>query len=639
MSLEWRFNKVADSQIKTDPIQSEFFTSDKTAGITSGLIRESIQNSLDARDDFESPVEVRFSFKKLSTSYSKLEVDLFTGLNYHLFSKKSGIKETDDIFNHVIDYLIIEDANTSGLVGDINQVDDIDDIDSKEQSFYYFWRNVGRSGKTNQDKGRWGLGKTVFPAASRINTFFGLSVSRNDYKETFMGQSILKTHYISNNRFSPYGYLAEFGGFKGDKDFAQPCIDTKIINSIKEAFSLFRSTNPGISIIIPFPRHELNEINIVRDVIEQYYYAILNKDLIVDVEGLNSTITINAKSIINVLNDHKSKDDLKKYTETRNKIKFTAWILNNDEKITFQFESLPPNHKPKWHRKKLIPKILEENFETVIKKFQKGTAISFSVPVVCRPVNGITEPSYFNVFVQYDGTSDASFTEFIRDGITISGIRGYSKPGFKCLVIVNDKPLSTLLGDSENPAHTEWQKNSSNFRDKYLDGDLVISFVERSPEIIYGWLYVPPESIIEDLLNDFLSINEKEKDISENLVKEDNEGESVDDLDIDLVKKAPIVSIYKVNGGFTVTHGGSNELARIQLKVAYDVRRGNSFKKYDPTDFDVSKKPIKIETQGIQIQEVKHNSIVYLPTSSDYKFEIRGFDQKRDLKISIRKYD
>jgi hypothetical protein len=46
------------------------------------------------------------------------------------------------------------------LEGDTELFHDPPDGDSSRQDFYWFWRNIGRSSKTGDDLGRWGLGKT-----------------------------------------------------------------------------------------------------------------------------------------------------------------------------------------------------------------------------------------------------------------------------------------------------------------------------------------------------------------------------------------------------------------------------------------------------------------------------------------------
>jgi hypothetical protein len=102
--------------------------------------------------------------------------------------------------------MVIEDYGTRGLQGEVLQYDDLDD-DIKKNDFFYFWRNIGRTKKELTDLGRWGLGKTVFQAASRINTFFGLTVREDDGRAYLMGQSVLKIQQVDHSRSSrSYGF-------------------------------------------------------------------------------------------------------------------------------------------------------------------------------------------------------------------------------------------------------------------------------------------------------------------------------------------------------------------------------------------------------------------------------------------------
>ena len=175
-SGEWKFREMSRGEINVDPIEGEFFTTEAIGSITDALVRESIQNSLDASAG-RGPVKVRFSFfsgsGKDSNEIRNLYID---GLGPHLQTKHSGLQEVPSP-SAGLDYILIEDFRTRGLQGDIYQYDDLDD-EGKRNDFYYFWRNIGRTQKESTDLGRWGLGKTVFQAASRINSFFRPNGSR-----------------------------------------------------------------------------------------------------------------------------------------------------------------------------------------------------------------------------------------------------------------------------------------------------------------------------------------------------------------------------------------------------------------------------------------------------------------------------
>ena len=59
--MAWSFRNMSRGEMNADPIEGEFFTPE---GLADSLVRESIQNSLDARDPREAgaPVQVCLRF-------------------------------------------------------------------------------------------------------------------------------------------------------------------------------------------------------------------------------------------------------------------------------------------------------------------------------------------------------------------------------------------------------------------------------------------------------------------------------------------------------------------------------------------------------------------------------------------------
>ncbi len=193
--IEWRFKPNSRDDMDVDPIQGEFFTTRDTDSV-SAIVREGIQNALDERNrgDQTEIVKVRIflSGNKYAAS-SEDYLPLLETLQPHLKSKSSGIPSLPD-FNAPMAYMVFEDFNTKGLEGNPEESYLENNTDQQPHNFYYFWRNVGRSGKTDDKLGRWGLGKTVFPASSRINTFWGITVRKSDQRKMLMGQSIRRIH-------------------------------------------------------------------------------------------------------------------------------------------------------------------------------------------------------------------------------------------------------------------------------------------------------------------------------------------------------------------------------------------------------------------------------------------------------------
>ena len=160
MPPSWHFREMSRGEINVDPVHDEFF---KAQDLADALVRESIQNSLDARRG-SSKVRVRFRFGTLDKETAE---KYLRGLEPHIQLPQFA----------AMPFLAVEDSGTRGLTGDPGEDPELDESRGARNDFYYFWRNVGRSGKGELDRGRWGLGKAVFSVSSRIHTMFGLDTA------------------------------------------------------------------------------------------------------------------------------------------------------------------------------------------------------------------------------------------------------------------------------------------------------------------------------------------------------------------------------------------------------------------------------------------------------------------------------
>jgi hypothetical protein len=55
---KWYFREMQRAEMSVNPVQSEFFSTEAIEGLTEGLVRESIQNTLDAAQT--TPTRIRF---------------------------------------------------------------------------------------------------------------------------------------------------------------------------------------------------------------------------------------------------------------------------------------------------------------------------------------------------------------------------------------------------------------------------------------------------------------------------------------------------------------------------------------------------------------------------------------------------
>jgi hypothetical protein len=96
-------------------------------------------------------------------------------------------------------------------------------------------------------------------------------------------------------------------------------------------------------------------------------------------------------------------------------------------------------------------------------------------------------------------------------------------------------------------------------------------------------------------------------------------------------------NVRPVDGGFRISGSHDSEMLPEQLSVnvAYDVRRGNPFKKFRPFDFDLSGKGNKISAVGCEVSVTAPNRLVIRPDSIGFEVTVAGFDVQRDLVVRV----
>ena len=186
----------------------------------------------------------------------------------HLQANGNGLREPPSE-SDACQFLVFEDFGTRGLQGDIAQAFDEPGV---KNHFFYFFRAEGRSGKSELDRGRWGIGKHVFPRSSRISTFFGLTIRADDEKQLLMGHTVLKSHRAaaSATPFSPDGYF----GQRQPNNLVLPISDKATIEKFSADFNLKRDKNPGLSIVVPFVDPDFTANHLKEAVVCGYFYPI-----------------------------------------------------------------------------------------------------------------------------------------------------------------------------------------------------------------------------------------------------------------------------------------------------------------------------------------------------------------------------
>ncbi len=207
--MEWRFKQLTPNDTLQNAAHLEFFHNEALHSAVDALAREDIQNRLDARARNEPRVEVRY--RLCGPVAPGTHDEWFHGLAPHLASSQTkadlGFQPS---LQRPLQWLVIEDFATTGLEGDPLCFQDPVGLVPQRNDFFWFIRNVGRSGKKGGDRGRWGLGKIVYPAASKVRSFFAYAVRRSDSARLLIGRSVLAVHSVGNQNHDSEGYFGRF---------------------------------------------------------------------------------------------------------------------------------------------------------------------------------------------------------------------------------------------------------------------------------------------------------------------------------------------------------------------------------------------------------------------------------------------
>lgn len=248
--MGWHYRVKAPNEKVRDPIQGEFFSTEAIKNPADALVREAIQNALDAalKDGnglLEDVLKVRFFLASGKHAMPGQQAAAwFDGAWDHFHASGNGLREPPSK-SEPCSWLVFEDFGTCGLQGDVAQSEP---IDGEKNHFFYFFRAEGKSVEGGKERGRWGVGKYVFPRSSRANAFFGLSVRNDDNKRYLLGTSVFKSHRSAGKYFCPDGYF----GIKDQSEFVLPISDPPTLDKFCKEFRLKRTDEPGLSVVMPW---------------------------------------------------------------------------------------------------------------------------------------------------------------------------------------------------------------------------------------------------------------------------------------------------------------------------------------------------------------------------------------------------
>lgn len=214
-NCRWHFaEQLGGADIGPNEAMSENFKKNRYAS----LIREAIQNSLDAVDNVNAPVVVSFQFERKEIDPSRfpnffeLKEDIMGCIEFY-----SGNQNAKDKYlpmqkymsqfvkpgNNTMPYLAISDYNTKGM--------DYQDGNTN-CPFYAFVQSIGVTNKSsNSAGGSFGFGKAAYFGLSQISTML-VSTRTKEERCFFEGISSLCTHTKDGKKRTAIGFYDNNNG-------------------------------------------------------------------------------------------------------------------------------------------------------------------------------------------------------------------------------------------------------------------------------------------------------------------------------------------------------------------------------------------------------------------------------------------
>jgi len=640
----WVFSKVPADAIRRDPNETELFKTEQSGegeySGTDALVREVIQNSLDAKQD-RNPVRIRFAIHpqndmpskvRLSQYFSRLEPALeFRQIDFD----NSGVPSL------INGFMVCEDFGTRGLSGDPYLVKDPAKGAKDKQDFYWFWRNIGRSGKTGDDLGRWGLGKTVYRAASRVGCMFGLTVRHSDGKELLMGQAVLRIHSYQSDEYAAEGFWCAGCNNTGTP---MPIESSEEVSRFRKEWKLSRQSEPGLSVVIPYAAEELRAESILRLAVVNFFLPIMQGDLIIEVFGPSkgeqrTDYLVDQNTIESICQKLAWNGKASVKLSAAPPIEFTRKCLK-ELCATYETEILGETKVPTLDEKSFSP----ETLTILRRKFAAEDVVAVKVRAYLPRKKDLPAVGEMIAFVQRTGDTLRHESYYVREGMTITKhTTKKSIHGVRGLVIVEPGDLASLLGDTEGPAHTTWDtSNDERPNQTWKTWKGRVHFFSGILDALIEVL--SPKSIAPDfdLLSDFFSIDQP--DSSQFNRRPKKPGEPIKPK---FAPPSPTPKWYRLSGrpgGFTIADSGNPPTqvgSILRVSIAYDLPSGNPLKVWCKFDFDFKSKDCAIEFKGngVIAKAFAGNVLDIEVINPDFQLAAVGFDVHRDLFVRIDEAD
>jgi hypothetical protein len=603
------FNTGTDVQTKFEP-----------------LVREVVQNSIDAGGNTpDKPVHIKFEFgrnkdvsegkryfKKLFDSLSKFRfASDFAKIN---FADTNYLKIQDFVYKGGMDFVGIQDFLTK------------------------YGKLIGSKKKAGNNLGGAGRGRITIAEASKFKTLLLRSKYKENEKPIISGFSLLNP--VEYNKYGRTNSAKLCTNKPDEEENYLFDFQNNFVEEFEYNFGIednYEELETGLSLIIPQPHADINEVNIINCLIINYSVAIMKGILKPEVGGK----VLEPNKLKSIYSGDKDK---KEVNDTLNLIQDACQIEESDReiiKIPTGEESLRIKDLDKEYKKSLGNNI-EEKLNNRGKWFGKVEFILIK--------GKIRKQVSFNINISRNDNRESSSSLLFRSGMLIP--EGFNRKkytpskvkGLSVIIDVQDPLINKYLLNCESKAHRSFDTNETikhslkenGFDSKLKELFLIAGSAKDIVELISG---ADDQAGHLDMFANIWGITLKKSDKRRKKPRPlPGGGRDI----VPRIKPTPKSCIYSntENGlQFCENPENSDFMEEISIGFAYTNDDASKLKHYDPLDFQLDK-DIKIKANGVNYQVVNEKSNCTLHLTSfqpNWEVSLDGFDENREVIHSIKK--
>lgn len=621
----WQFRPLNPNETSGSSISDDNFADEERTS-TEILVRETLQNPLDARGD-DGVVRVEYKLVTVELTSSGFAGSIFSD-DWVKHFQAGGLIANGEPPSKMT-FLVIEDFGTTGLEGAFKD----SSCEGPTENWNAFWFREGEGAKTTKSNGGAGQGKITLYLASQLRSVFALTKRRSDGAELLFGCCRFKRNYKLANDGRRWAKEARWGAVSDPALLASPIVNPSMINAVKTELGLKRGSEAGTTFIIPSPTSEITEKQLLHAVANEFFFAISRGRLIVKV----GDVTLDSSSIAMVATNMGN--------NCRLASSFREFLVMSATEVSGAATAVA---KVSWNKEaKLNASDFQKSELDLLKaSFERVELVSVDFPLqIKKKEPRETSSAMLRVFLKQDETAEHSHELFVRQDLGIDGEKRLKTARtivpVMALTFIQDPKLSDLLVSAEEPTHRNWNARRPKVLAQYYSPKEVLNSVRNAALRLAQFLSPEgkkDEAALAAYFADPASDPAKRSSNGVPTTGAQNSGR-IQPKEIPKPKPKPIV-LKILDDGFEVRANTAQEFTfpiDCRITLAYATAVGNAFKLWDAADFWIGDESLhRRSSAGISSLTTSLNTMSFRLDDENSWISVSGFDKKRQLEIRAK---